>query len=505
MSDTHPFWSEGVERTPYPPLDGNLEIDILIVGGGITGITAAWLLSREGKSVALVERGEIGGGETGHTTAHLTYMTDTRLCELVDTVGEDATRLAWSAGKRAMDFLRETVEEQRISCDFECVPGYLVLAADQSPQAEVSVLQEEAKRAREWGFDCGFVGEDPVTRMPAVRFRDQMKFHPLRYLQALAGLAAASGARLFEHTEVTEFLEQPDRACARGHTIRYQTVLLATHVPLQGNRGPLTSTLLQTKLAPYSTYVIRATLPGSLQPFIWSDTANPFRYLRCELIDGATSLIFGGEDHRTGQEEHPENCFRSLESRLKQWFPEAVVTHHWSGQVLEPADGLPYIGWQGDHEFVATGYSGNGMSFGTAAAMLIRDYLCHRSCEWGGVFDPRRKTISAFGSYLKENLSFPLRFATDRLRIPHESPDDLPCGCGKVLRHDRAWIAAYRDEQGKLHLNSAICPHMACLVTWNEAEMTWDCPCHGSRFTATGQVFAGPAESDLVPIDKPQP
>jgi glycine/D-amino acid oxidase-like deaminating enzyme/nitrite reductase/ring-hydroxylating ferredoxin subunit len=497
-----PCWFDELKVTAYSPLIVDLTVDALVIGGGISGVTTAYLLAIEGLSVALAEKEKIGGRDTGHTTAHLTYMTDTRLSELVATHSKREARIAWQAGKAAMDFIRSTVEGLGLDCGLIRVPGYLAAAVES--EEEKGLLKREAALAGNLGFDSTFIDSDPVSGRSGIRFEDQMKFHPLRYLAGLVEQAWESGVLVFEDTEVTDFRD--GRVTANGRTIYFKDVFLTTHVPLQGNSATTGAAFFQTKLAPYSRYAIGARIPAAaMEELIWSDTADPFHFLRIDRHGDSGFAILGGEDHKTGQEAHTEEPYRRLEQHLARLLPEAVVTHHWSGQVVETADGLPFIGQTGEHQFIATGFSGNGMTFGTVAGLMARDAITGKDTPWARTFDPGRKVLAALGEYLKENRDYPVRMISDRMHVPEEDPAELPKGCGKVLEHDGERLAAYRDYRGELHLLSAVCPHLGCIVAWNKAEKTWDCPFHGSRFKATDEVIAGPAETDLSTSEQPEP
>jgi glycine/D-amino acid oxidase-like deaminating enzyme/nitrite reductase/ring-hydroxylating ferredoxin subunit len=497
--NTESFWFTGRESAPFAPLDHDLDVEVLIVGGGIAGMTAAYLLSAEGRSVALLERGRIGGLNTGHTTAHLTYMTDTRLSDLVATFSRKEARQAWEAGQAAIDLIEENVKRHAIDCEFRRVPGFLV-ASDQCDLAEESaLLQQEAMVARQMGFDAYYLDSSPVTDRPGIRFENQAKFHPLRYLDALAREAVKQGAEMYEDTEVTSF--DDGSVIAGGRTVKFRQVFIATHVPLQGEGGLVGSAFFQSKLALYSSYAVRARLPGDALPeLIWSDTADPFYYLRIEKDHDGVSCVFGGEDHRTGMEAHTEVRYQNLERELERIVPGAKVTHRWCGQIVETVDGLPYIGRTSDTQWLATGFSGNGMTFGTVAGMMIRDAISGKDGAWEKLFDPGRKSASALAEYLRENKDYPVRMISDRMKIEECDPATLAPGTGKVVEHEGERIAAFRDAQGNLTRCSAVCPHLGCIVAWNEAERTWDCPCHGSRFHATGELLAGPAEKGLEPL-----
>ncbi len=496
--DTRPLWFEA-DIPPFAALDNDLVVDTLVIGAGITGVTTAHLLAAAGVKVALVDREAIAVRDTVHTTAHLTYMTDTRLSHLAATHSPATARIAWQAGAAAMGFIHGTVESLGIDCEFGIVPGYL--AADRSNllDHESSILEQEAQLARKLGFDVTYLNQDPVTGLPCLYFPGQMKFHPRRYLAALVSEAVRAGAIIHEHTDVTAF--QDGHVIANGHRITYHHVIIATHVPLQGESGTLGAALFQAKLSLYSSYAVAAKLPpGQRDEMIWSDTADPFNYLRIDRHDDGDFAIFGGEDHKTGQSDTTKGCFDTLEERLAELLPGAVVTHRWSGQVVESIDGLPFIGLTREGQFIATGFSGNGMTFGTLAAMMARDAVLGIDNPWSKTFSPSRKVFASLRDFLSENSDYPVHMVTDRFRVSHDSPASIIACRGKIIEHDSGPVAAFRDEEGQIHLHSAVCPHLGCIVAWTHVEKTWDCPCHGSRFRATGELIAGPAESNLKPV-----
>jgi glycine/D-amino acid oxidase-like deaminating enzyme/nitrite reductase/ring-hydroxylating ferredoxin subunit len=490
----------------FPKLESPADFDVVVIGGGITGVTAAWLLKQAGKTVCLLERGRLANVDTGLTTAHLTYVTDARLSELVSTFGKDGARLAWQGGAAAINTIEGIARAQQIDCEFRRIPGFLhaSLQEDRNEEAE---LQREADLARELGFAATFLDSVPYVNCPGVQFANQAKFHPLKYLSGLARKIPGDGSAIYEQSELEEVQSQPLTVQANGQTIRCGFVVLATHTPLVGKSSFVGATLFQSKLALYSTYVLGAAVSRNLLPeaSFW-DTSDPYYYLRVDAGDSADYLIFGGEDHKTGQEPYTDDAFARLENVLRGLVPEARLDRRWSGQVIETHDGLPYIGNTAPDQFVATGYAGNGTTFGTLAAMMACDAALKRENPWSDLFHPRRKTLRAGWDYLRENFDYPYYLIGDRLRrADTASMDEIAPGEGKLLTLEGQRVACSRDEHGKLQMVSAVCTHMGCLVHWNHAEQTWDCPCHGSRFKPTGEVMAGPAESPLEAVEEPVP
>jgi Rieske Fe-S protein len=285
--------------------------------------------------------------------------------------------------------------------------------------------------------------------------------------------------------------------------VQCEYLVISTHVPLMGKTGLVSATLFQTKIYPYSSYVIGATLPkGRLPEASFWDTSDPYYYLRVDAGKKSDYVIFGGKDHKTGQETDTEERFQELAQTLVEFLPEAKPERRWSGQVIETSDGLPYMGETAKGQFAASGYSGNGMTFGTLAGMMARDAALGRSNPWHQLFSVNRKAVRGAWEYVKENFDYPYYFVRDRLAgTEGDSTRDVRRGDGKVINLDGQRVACSRDDEGNLRALSAVCTHLGCLVRWNGAEQTWDCPCHGSRFRPNGEVLAGPAEEPLQPVE----
>ena len=501
-----PFWDH-VSLPRFPVLDRSFDADVVVVGAGLTGITTALLLAEAGCRVALVERGRVGGVDTGCTTAHLTPVVDARLDSLVSTLGRDHAQAVWDAGWAAIQQIDELASRLDIDCDLRWVRGFLHVAIDATAAErtkERERLRDEAALAQDLEFDAAFVEEAPLSRTPGMRVEQQAKFHPRKYLRGLLTALRGHQIGVFEETsaEVSR-----DGVTAGSHAIRAPWVVMATHTPLQGRQGFLEASALQTRLALYTSYVVRAELPEAHEEALLWDTSSPYRYLRIDEVDGKTFAIAGGADHKTGQVKDPGRCYREVEAWLVRMAPGAKVTGRWSGQILETPDLLPIIGTAGERQFVATGFAGNGMTFGTLSAMIARDLVTGVANPWQHLFDIDRSLVARGPwKYLTENIDYPYYLVRDRFAgASRRSLRSIRRNTGDVVEVEGRAVAAYRNEKGKLVTLSPVCTHLGCRVHWNRTDRTWECPCHGSRFQPTGEVIAGPAERPLEPIELPAP
>jgi len=505
--DTQPYWSVGANLPQFESLSNDLHVDVVVVGAGLTGITTAYLLKQAGVKVALVERARCAAADTGHTTAHLTYITDYRLHQLVKTFGRDGAKAFWEAGIAALDQIAEIVSKQTIDCEFKWVSGYLHGQLAQDDPKDRKSLEEDANLAKELGFDVEFVERVPYANRVGVRFRNQARFHPLKYLAPLLQSIPGAGSYVLENTEMTQVEPDPLVIHAGEHKIKCEYLVIATHTPLMGKSSTTSATLFQSKLALYTSYVVGARLPRGLVPegLFW-DTTEPYYYLRVDARDDHDYAIFGGEDVKTGQEKDPKKIFVRLTEQLKKALPAAEVQNRWLGQIVETNDGLPFIGENEGKQFIATGFCGNGFTLGTLSAVMARDRYLGRSNPWFDLFRvDRKKFHGGTWRYLKENFDYPFYLVRDRLaRAETDSLDDIKLGEGKIVKLDGKKVAAYRGDDGRIILNSPVCTHMSCIVHWNPADKMWDCPCHGSRFKPDGQVFAGPAETPLEKVPWPK-
>jgi glycine/D-amino acid oxidase-like deaminating enzyme len=391
---TLPFWTDSAGLPAYPQLQHDDAVDVVIVGGGTTGLTAAYLLTLEGRGVAVLEGSRCAQVDTGRTTAHLTMVTDRSLADLARRFGRDHAQAAWDAGLAAIAQIDAIVRDLDIDCDFAWVPGYVHAPIVEPVNGAATAFREEAAMAGELGFDAEFVEEVPVVGGPGVWFADQARFHPVKYLAALARAITDRGGMIFEQCAATDFdTDRPLAVHANGHTLTCQSIVLATQAPLRGHAGVLGS--FQATLARYCSYVVAGRVDkGHVPDALFWDTAAPYHYLRVEPGHDHDIVIFGGEDHAAQQANDANTCFDRLERTLVSVVGDVSVTHRWSGQVIETPDGLPYIGETGQWQFAGTGYAGNGMTFGTLTAMMAADRIVGRTNRWSDLFAPTRGSSS---------------------------------------------------------------------------------------------------------------
>ncbi len=493
MKANESLWSATASAPTFPPLMAATEVDVVVVGGGITGLTAAYLLAQAGKRVALVEARRIGSGVSHRSTTHLTEAVDTRYFEIESDFGKEGAKLVAESSRAAIEKVAGIVNALSVPCDFRRRPGFLYTERDE----EIEMLDKELEAAKRAGLSLERLGMAPLpfpTKL-ALRFEDQAQMHIQRYLDQVALGAQAAGARIYEESRVIAV--EDGEPCIvhleHGPKVRARHVFVATHKPL--NR-----VFLQTKVAAYRSYVLAypgVTIPDGL---FW-DTDDPYHYFSSFSVDGTPYLVVGGEDHKTGSTTQTAACFDGLDAWTKKRMAVAAPAFRWSAQVEEPVDGLPFIGKNSlsEYVYVATGFSGNGTTFGTIAAMIVTDLIFGRRNPWADLYAATRiKPVSSAAAYLAENIDFPMHLVSDHVAPPEaKTLDDIRPGEGKTVRVKGERLAVYRDPQGSLHAVSSVCTHLGCVVKFNTAEKTWDCPCHGSRFGVDGTVLDGPAARPL--------
>ncbi|MDB5797401.1 MAG: FAD-dependent oxidoreductase [Paucimonas sp.] len=501
------LWAATASAPASPNLPGDAEIEVCVIGAGIAGLTTALLLAREGRRVMVLEAMEVGAGETGRTTAHF-FPPDERYFQIEKKFGKKGASLVAQSYSAAIGMVENLIAVEGIDCEFTRLNGYLFAPV----REKWTDIDREYRAARKAGVPVQLLERAPGVAFdtgPALLFRDQAQFHPLKYLNGLAAALARHGGLLYTGTRASAIRREGQRQVIETQfgRVRAQSVVVATNTPFHER------VTMHTKQAAYRTYVIGMRIPkGSVPAILMWDTAEPYHYVRLESSGGAADediLVVGGADHKVGQDGHPQHRYAELEAWTMARFPSSRgVAYRWSGEVMEPSDGLPYLGRDpsGDPDvYLITGDSGNGMTHCTAGAMLVRDLVQGRDNAWAALYDPARTPARGLGEFVREQVNTLSRYTQWLSPGEVDSAAEIPPGEGAIVREGLRRLAVYRDDDGGLHALSSACTHLGCSVAWNSAEKSWDCPCHGSRFDTDGEVLHGPASHALAPATLEHP
>lgn len=485
------LWVATAPPTQFPVLQGEVTVDVAVLGGGIVGVTAALLLRRAGKRVALVEANHIAQGVTGYTTAKVTSGHNLIYANLSNTFGEEAARIYAESNQAGLERIARFVADESIDCDFERKANYCYGEALE----ELQSIEDEVVAAQRLGLPVTFVSQTglPFPVVGAIRYEHQAQFHPRKYLLHLAALIPGDGNHVFEQTRALDVEEgSPCRVITDKGVILAEDVVVATHFPIL-DRGLFFARAYQQREYAICVHGDSAKDPGGM----YISAGSPTRSVRTAPSDNGLRLIIGGEKHRPGEDPQNEERYRALEAWTRSRFDLDTVEYRWSTQDVYSMDRLPYIGKLrpgSKHLYVATGFNAWGMTNGTVAAMIIADGILAVPNPWAELYDPNRLNLRASTpTIIKEGLNVAKHFVGDRLTKGVESPDAIPLGEGEIAVVGGERLAVYKDEQGNLHAVSAVCTHLGCIVGWNSTEKSWDCPCHGSRFGVDGAVLHGPA------------
>jgi glycine/D-amino acid oxidase-like deaminating enzyme/nitrite reductase/ring-hydroxylating ferredoxin subunit len=498
---TTSLWMDTEVLPDAPRLSKYETTGTAIVGSGIAGLSTAYELAKRGQDVVVLDRGPIGKGMTSRTTAHLSPICDDTFSALIRIRGEDAARAYHESQSAAVDRIEAIQQTESIVCDFRRLDGVLFPALG----AEPSVLDPELEAARKLKVpvkDTKGLPFEGLSKTRCLRYPQQATFHPLKYLRGLARAIQLSGGRFYANTTVETVAEDGDGVIvttADGKSVRAKAAVLATNSPINDRVA------IHTKQAPYRTYAMAFVLPkGALDDALYWDTLDPYHYVRIHPGTGnADHLIVGGADHKSGEADDAGARYDALEGWIRALVPSLKAeTHRWSGQTLDTIDYSGFIGRNpGDKRvYIATGDSGQGITNGALAGLILSDLILKGENVWASLYDPSRKTPSAVANFISENVTAVKNFAEYLAPGELKSVDELKLGQGAIVREGLQKIAAYRDEDGRLHKRSAKCTHLGCHVHWNSLERCWDCPCHGSQFAPDGTALNGPAVAPLAEI-----
>ena len=491
------FWIDTSDTTAYPAPSGRVAVDVAVLGGGITGLTVAAHLKRAGMTVALVEARRLCHGTTGHTTGKLSSLHGLVYDTLASSFGEDGARAYGEANEAAIERVAALCSEYGIDCDFERVPNYTYTESEE----EVSQIEAEVQAAKRAGLPATYTEESdlPYPIRAAVRFDGQARFHPRKWCLGLAQVVEGSGSHVFEETRALSVEEgRPCRVRTDRGEVEADRVVVATLLPFT-DRG-----FFFARTHPEREHVLGVRLGGPVPHGMYITAGSPIRSIRSHPVAGGEVVLVSGESHKTGQAQDYEQRYGRLERFARERLGARSIDYRFSAQDFYPADQVPYIGRMrrgSDRLYVATGFKSWGMSHAVVAAMILEDQLQGRENPWTALYSPNRlKPMASASSFLKENANVARRFVADRLTKRQKLADVAP-GKGAVVADGGRQVAAYRDDQGELHTVSARCTHMGCIVSWNDADRTWDCPCHGSRFGVEGEVVHGPAVEALGQLE----
>ncbi|MFC3885400.1 FAD-dependent oxidoreductase [Bacillus songklensis] len=497
----NPYWRNSVSLPSFPKLNENIRVDIAIVGGGITGITTAYLLAKEGMKVAVIEAGSILNGTTGHTTAKITAQHDLIYDELISHLGKEKAKLYYEASNEALHFIKNKVSEYSIDCDFSHEDAYLYAT---SPKYRMKI-EKEYEAYQTLGIDGGLLDSIPfeIPIEAALVMKGQAQFHPLKYLASLVGQITQSDGSIYENTTAIDIDEgsEPTVITRDGHRISCNFVISCSHFPFDDGKG-----FYFARMYAERSYVLGVKTEKEYPGGMYLSVDNPVRSLRYTTLNGEKLVLIGGESHKTGQGMDTMKHYEALESFGNEVLGIKEYMYRWSAQDLITLDKVPYIGTiSSGHSniLVATGYRKWGMTNSTAASLLLRDIILKQDNPYKDLFTPSRfQADPDVKHFITQNADVAKHLIEGKLDSPMKNPENLTNDEGAVVTVNGKRAGAYKDENGELHIVDTTCTHMGCELNWNHGDRTWDCPCHGSRFSFDGNIVEGPANKPLKKVEE---
>lgn len=497
----HPVWSETAKGFEFPSLEKDEETDVAIVGAGIAGITTAFFLTRSGKKVSVFESGKIISGVTGHTTAKITSLHTLIYHFLIEKFGIENAKKYAEANQNAIEKINSLINENKIECDFQRKDAYTYTEKNDG----IDSIKKELQACLQLGLPASYETNLPLPFpvKAAIKFSNQAQFNPRKYLLALAQIIQKEGGRIFENSKILDIHESENHcelATKKGR-IKAKQIIIATHFPILNNG------MLYAKMYPDRSYAMAVKIDGPVPDGMFINADEPERSIRSYSNGNSEFLIVGGENHKTGETEDTQGKYENLEKFTRSWFRIKSIDYYWSTQDNFTFDKVPFIGkLPGTKKiFVATGFGGWGMTNGTVSGMIIHDLILKKENRWAELFSPERLNLKTSPEeFFSQNIDVAKKYIRDRIKIKkikREEADEISPWEHKIVKIGDEKIAIYKDEEKKIHAVSAKCTHLGCIVRWNNAEKSWDCPCHGSRFDPDGKVLHSPAIKDLKKIN----
>lgn len=493
LSSAHEsYWISSTPCKDYKVLNEDISVDVAIIGGGIVGITSAYLLKEKGMKVAVIEGDKIAHGASGHTTAKITSQHNLIYHKLEVEMGSEKAKQYADANEEAIKFIANLVKDKNIDCDFNWCPAYVYTNADEY----IDKIQMEVKAASSLGIKASYLEKSPLpfSVKAAVIFENQAQFHPLKYLLALAKDIEGSGSYIFEHTKVVDIERKNSIVVTdKCKKVRASKIIIASHFPCYDGRG-----MYFTRMYAEKSYVIGTKMKEKFPKGMFISAEKPGRSLRSQKFNGGEIVLVGGDNYRTGNKENTNIHYENLAIFSSENFNVEKILYRWSTQDYITVDSVPYVGYLTTHApnmLVATGFGKWGMTNGTASAMILSDLITKGKSPWKQVYDPSRFDVTNIPKFISQNLDVAKKYVLGKIEIPNS--ERIKNGEAKVILIDGRKFGVYRDEDSKIHIVDITCTHLGCELVWNESENTWDCPCHGSRFSFDGEIIEGPAFNKL--------
>lgn len=492
------YWISSTEETNYPSLNDDINVDVIIVGGGIAGITAGYFLKEKGIKVAILESDKIVMGTTAHTTAKITSQHSLIYNKIKNNMGKEKAHQYAHANEFAIQTIAQLINEKNIDCEYSQQPAYVYTCSDEY----VEKIEKEIKTASELGIKASYEKEIPlpINIKAAMKFNNQAQFHPRKFLLELAKEIPGDGSYIFENTKATKIKENKllEVETENNHVVRGEKVIVASHYPFVDKQR-----FYFAKIYAERSYVVAAEIEEKFPKGMFINAEKPTRSLRSVPFDGKELVLFIGENHKTGHGKNMEKHYKALLDFAKNTFTLKDVHYRWSTQDCMTLDSVPYIGNYSSTSpniYITTGYGKWGMTNSIVSAIILKDFITKGDNQWAPVFNPSRPTsLASAGKFVSVNAQVAEKLVEGKIS-PAPKDIDIKKGEGKVIKIKGQKIGAYKDDKGKLYLVDTTCTHLGCELNWNNAEKSWDCPCHGSRFNLKGEVIEGPAQKPLTRI-----